>query len=256
MRRRRRTIVPFFFDTVPLEAVLAGRAELPYGYAILLSALLLSMALAIGIALLPLYGGARVASARGLPTGTGISLALGFGFIAAELVILQRLTLYLGQPSLALAVGIAALLGGAAGGSALSPRAPRAIGLAAITSAVVLLVVLTGLPLVTDATLAAPLALRVAIALGAAAIVGLPLGAVFPKIVAGVGAKDPRLVSWVWAVNGTASVVGAILGSAVALAAGFTALALAAVVCYASAAILAPDARAASARLWVRFPSF
>ena len=35
---------PFFFDTVPLSAVLSGRADLPYGYGILFSALVLALA--------------------------------------------------------------------------------------------------------------------------------------------------------------------------------------------------------------------
>src|SRR5438132_987224 len=116
---------PFFFDTVPLTAVLAGRAELPYGYAILLSALVLALALGTGFAVLPLYAEARRAGGRVIPPGTVTSVAIGLGFIATELVLLQRLTLYLGQPSLALAVGIAALLGGAACGSALSARLGR-----------------------------------------------------------------------------------------------------------------------------------
>jgi hypothetical protein len=232
---------PFFFDTVPLTAVLSGQADLPYGYGILLAALVLALALGIGFAVLPLYAAARRAGGRAIPPGTTTSIAIGLGFIATELVLLQRLTLYLGQPSLALAVGIAALLGGAACGSAGSSRLTRGARLPALLSAVGLLLTLALLPVLTDATLAAPLAVRVAIALGAAALVGLPLGAVFPNVVSEVGAKDARLVSWVWAVNGTASVVGAVLATAFALAVGFTGLGAAAVVCYGLAALSTAD---------------
>jgi hypothetical protein len=234
---------PFFFDTVPLSAVLSGRADLPYGYGILFSALLLALALGIGFAVLPLYAEARRAGKRAVPPGTLTSIAIGLGFIATELVLLQRLTLYLGQPSLALAVGIAALLGGAACGSAISSRIRGGARLPAILSAVGLLLTLAVLPVVTDATLAAPLAVRVAVALIAAGLVGLPLGSVFPNVVAEVGAKDARLVSWVWAVNGTASVVGAILAAGLALAVGFTALGAAAVICYGLAALSTADLR-------------
>ena len=232
---------PFFFDTVPLTAVLSGRAQLPYGYGILLSALVLALALGIGFAVLPLYAEARRAGGRAVPPGTLTSIAIGLGFIATELVLLQRLTLYLGQPSLALAVGIAALLGGAACGSAVSSRVRGGTRLPALLSAVGLLLTLALLPVLTDATLAAPLAVRVAVALGAATLVGLPLGAVFPNVVSAVGTKDPRLVSWVWAVNGTASVVGAVLATAVALAVGFTGLGAAAVICYGLAALSTAD---------------
>jgi hypothetical protein len=232
---------PFFFDTVPLSAILSGEAGLPYGYGILLSALVLALALAIGFAVLPLYAGARRAGGRAIPPGTTTSIAIGLGFIATELVLLQRLTLYLGQPSLALAVGIAALLGGAACGSAVSSRLPGGARVPALLSAVGLLLTLALLPLVTDATLAAPLAVRVAVTLGAATLVGLPLGSVFPTVVSDVGAKDARLVNWVWAVNGTASVVGAVLATALALAVGFTGLGVAAVVCYGLAALSTID---------------
>ena len=109
--------------------------------------------------------------------------------------------------------------------------------LSAAGSAVLLLLILGGLPLVTSATLAAPLEVRVVIAALAALIVGIPLGTIFPRLVAIVG--QPALVSWVWAVNGTASVVGATVGTIVALVGGFTALGLVAVVCYATAAAFA-----------------
>ncbi len=229
---------PFFFDTVPLSEILAGREPVPYGYAVLLMTLVLSLAMATLFTLLPVYRGARVAAGRIVPTGTVVAIALGAGFIAAELVLLQRLTLYLGQPALALSIGLAALLGGASLGSALSSRVPAGVRAAAIASAVVLLAVLGGLPVLTSATLAAPLELRVAIAALAALAVGLPLGTIFPRLVALVG--QPALVSWVWAVNGTASVVGATVGTIVALIGGFTALGLVAVGCYAIAAVFAP----------------
>jgi MFS family permease len=216
---------------------------LPYGYGILFSALILALALGIGFAVLPLYAEARRAGGRALPPGTLTSIAIGLGFIATELVLLQRLTLYLGQPSLALAVGIAALLGGAACGSAVSSRVRGGTRLPALLSAVGLLLTLALLPVITDATLAAPLAIRVAVGLAAATLVGLPLGSVFPNVVSEVGAKDAKLVNWVWAVNGTASVVGAVLATALALSVGFTGLGAAAVICYGLAALSTADFR-------------
>jgi len=232
---------PFFFDTVPLSAVLSGRADLPYGYGILFSAMLLALALGIGVGVLPLYAEARRTGGQAVPPGTLTSIAIGLGFIATELVLLQRLTLYLGQPSLALAVGIAALLGGAACGSAVSSRSRGGPRLPALLSALGLLLTLALLPVVTGATLSASLLARVAIALVAATLVGLPLGSVFPNVVSQVGAKDPSLVTWVWAVNGTASVVGAILATGLALAVGFTGLGAAAVLCYGLAALSTAD---------------
>src|SRR5206468_3922461 len=59
---------------------------------------------------------------------------------AAEIVLLQRLTLYLGQPALALALGLAALLIGAAGGSAASAGGRIGVARAALASAIVVTV--------------------------------------------------------------------------------------------------------------------
>ena len=234
---------PFFFDTVSLADVVDGRVALPYGYAVLFTTLLLSGALAVGLALVPVYRDARRAAGRRIPSGTVVALMLGVGFIAAELVLIQRLTLYLGQPALALSIGLAALLSGAASGSALSMRGRAGVRLAAIASAIALLAVLGLLPLVTDATLASALAVRAVIATAAAYAVGLPLGMVFPRLISDV--HEPPLVSWVWAANGTASVVGATIGTMVALVAGFTGLGVLAIACYAVAATFAPRHRTA-----------
>jgi hypothetical protein len=73
--------------------------------------------------------------------------------------------------------------------------------------------------------------------------VGLPLGTVFPRLIARVGGIDPTLVSWVWAVNGSASVVGATVGTVVALVAGFTWLGASAAACYVVAAIAVTPSR-------------
>ncbi len=226
---------PFFFDSVSFGDIIDGRARAPYGYLVLVTTLVLSTALAFLLALLPVYRRARVAGGRIVPPGTTVALSLGAGFIAAELVLLQRLTLYLGQPSLALSVGIASLLGGAALGSAVSSRVPGGIRSAALVSAAILLAVLGGLPVLTDATLAAALEARVAIAALAAGAVGLPLGTIFPRLIELV--REPALVSWVWAVNGSSSVVGATLSTAIALGGGFSALGLVAVGFYVIAAL-------------------
>jgi hypothetical protein len=229
---------PFFFDTVPLQDLIGGRAALPYGYLVLLVTLVVSLGMAALLALLPLYRQARRAGGRILPPGTIVALCLGAGFIAAELVLLQRLTLYLGQPSLALSVGLAALLGGAACGSGLSARWRAPLRTAAVLSAASLLVVLVLIPVVSAATLAAPLPVRLVVGAIAAAAVGLPLGTVFPKLIATLA--HPTLVSWSWAANGTFSVLGASLGTFIAITGGFSALGWVAIGCYLIAALFAP----------------
>src|SRR5207247_1290621 len=83
----------------------------PVAYGILFVALVPAVLLSYLLLVLPLRRrlGPLLRTEVGLAT-TLRSLAVGLGFIGAEIVLLQRLTLYLGQPALALSLGLAALL--------------------------------------------------------------------------------------------------------------------------------------------------
>ena len=86
---------------------------------------------------------------------------------------------------------------------------------------------------VASITLAWPLTRRGAVAEVASVVARhVPLSAVFPKIVAQAGAADPRFVSWAWAINGAASVVGSILAVALTINVGFTTVGVVAAACY------------------------
>ena len=216
---------PFFFAN--------PGTNVPIAYLILFGALIPAVVLSWGLLLLPLRKvmGAALASAVGRRT-TVQALAVGFGFIAAEIVLLQRLTLYLGQPALALAVGLAALLVGAAGGSAASTRGRVPVARAALASAIVVAVALLVFDRIAAATLAWPLLARGATASLVSIAIGLPLGSVFPSVIASAGAHDDGLVAWAWAVNGAASVIGSILAVVAALTIGFTGVGFLAAACY------------------------
>lgn len=229
---------PFFFADEP---TFARAGDLPFAYGILFVALVTSAVLAYLALLLPQRAAARVAVRSLEARRTSVHAALvGFGFIAAEIVLLQRVTLYLGQPALALALGLAGLLSGAAIGSALSART-RSVTSAALLSSVLLALALVSLGPVTDATLDRPLPIRIAVALVGLAAAGLPLGGVFPKILDRAALADARLVQWAWAVNGATSVIGSILAVALAIATGYTNVGIVAVICYAAVAATSAD---------------
>jgi len=92
--------------------------------------------------------------------------------------------------------------------------------------------VLVALAVLSDRTLAWPIAGRLVVAALGTAIAGLPLGAVFPQVIGRTGAEQPALVAWVWAVNAAASILGAIVAAGLAMAVGFTVVAAYAVACY------------------------
>ncbi len=234
---------PFFFDSVSLGETLAGRAALAQGLQTLVAALITALLLSFALILLPLRRMVSRADTRLTRWVTGYSLLLGAGFIVVEIVLLQRLTLYLGQPTLALAVGVAGLLSGAAAGSASIHRLPGGMRGAALGSTVALGAVLVILPSAADATLAAPLVVRVIVALLFAIALGLPLGTAFPRVLSAAGAHERNLLAWAWGVNGVASVVGSILAAGLALETGFTGLAWLAIACYTVAALLGEPPR-------------
>ncbi|MDP9275112.1 MAG: hypothetical protein M3O99_05915 [Chloroflexota bacterium] len=221
---------PFFFAN--------PGSNVPVAYLILFGALIPAFVLSWGLLLLPLRKvmGPALVTVVGRRT-TIQALAVGFGFIAAEIVLLQRLTLYLGQPALALAVGLAALLVGAAGGSAASAGGRIGVARAALASAIVVTVAFLAFDRVAAATLSWPLLARGAAACVVAIAIGLPLGSVFPSVIASAGAQDEGLVSWVWAVNGAASVIGSILAVVAALSIGFIGVGFLAAACYLVAAL-------------------
>jgi hypothetical protein len=234
---------PFFFDTVPLAEVLAGRAALPQGYATLVGALFSAALLSLAVVVLPLWRALRDTDGALTRWVTANAVLFGTGFIVVELVMLQRLTLYLGQPALALAVSVAALLLGAAIGSASVPRLRGGLRGAVLASALVLAVVLAFVPAVADATLSAPLSLRIVVAAAVALALGFPLGTAFPRVLATAGEQDASLLAWAWGINGVASVIGSIVAAGLALEIGFGGLGVIAVACYLLATLLADAPR-------------
>lgn len=148
---------------------------------------------------------------------------LGIGFIFLEASLIQKLVLFLGYPTRSLSVTLAGLLAWSGLGSLLSERvdapvpAVRRVGAALVVvgSAYILF-----LPALLDAFLAAPDAVRVAVALLLLAPLGLLLGTFFPLGIRCLPA--PRLVPWAWGVNGVTTVVGTLLAVIIAITYGFT----------------------------------
>ena len=157
--------------------------------------------------------------------------ALGLGFLFFEIALIQRLILFLGYPTYSLTVTLASLLIFTGVGALLSPRFKGRIDQA--TKVLVPLVVALGLvylfvlPMITDALLTTPLALRVIVAFVVLAPLGVLLGMFMPLglgAVSGLTDHGEEYVAWGWAVNGFASVIGSVLTTLIAMMAGFNAV--------------------------------
>ncbi len=224
----------------------------------------LGLALLAGLMVLgvPLYIGRRHARAEAAdgkapqttPNARPAALyfgAVGAGFIAAEVGLMQKLVLMLGHPLYSVTVTLAAMLLATGAGAYLSRRA-FARPTAAIWGVPVVLAVALGVLSLFDAELVravAPLPTLARFLVAAAVVtpIGLAVGVPFSHGLAVLEQHSPRLVPWAWATNAVATVVGSIATVIVSMNFGFRAVFLVAVLLYIVAAATARRLTCASA---------
>ena len=168
-------------------------------------------------------------------------LAIGLGYILLEVSLIQKLSLFLGHPSLALATTIGGLLVASALGSLASGRwkgRPQTlVAISALTVAALAAAMTPLLLLITERLLGQPLPVRLLVSLALLALPGFFMGVPFPTGLAYVKTLFPAFVPWAWGLNATASVSATILGLLIALLVGLNAVFLTAAVLYGVAAM-------------------
>ncbi|HSD67759.1 MAG TPA: hypothetical protein VLF95_13720 [Vicinamibacteria bacterium] len=239
---------PFFFRTSrwshlwPRPGADPGAPIMELG---LLTLLGVSAAAAVAFVYVPLRG-LRRRGETGAARLAAYFGALGLGYMAIEMALIQKFGLLLGHPNLALSVVLAALLLATGVGSLVSAGVMRATrGSLRLVSYALSLVLLAELLLVfprLGGWVALPLPARVALVAALVAPVGLLLGVFFPTGLERLKRVSPALVPWAWGLNGMASVVAPILAVAVSMTAGISALFLASVPVYLLAGFTAPRA--------------
>ncbi len=170
--------------------------------------------------------------------------ALGFGFIAVELALLQNLTLLVGHPIYTLSVLLFTLLAFGGIGSALSVRFP--IWLACVAVAVIGALEALALPRLVPALLWLPLWGRIAVAIALIAPLGLAMGMPFPRGLRQTGQGSLPAPPFYWGLNGIMSVIGSVTTVFVALMFGFQAAMLMGSACYVLAAVASRKAFSAT----------
>jgi hypothetical protein len=162
--------------------------------------------------------------------------SLGFGFILIEIAMLQRFTLFLGQPVYTLAAILASLLVFTGIGSALGERLTRHPRQALLRTIPLLLLMLflTALvsPIVFRFALAFTLPSRIAIAVAMVAPLGVVLGVPFPLGLRLAAQNSQALVPWAWGINGFFTVLGSICALILGMAFGFRMVLAIAGACY------------------------
>jgi hypothetical protein len=175
--------------------------------------------------------------------GTARTLAffsgLGAGFILLEIAIIQKLTLFLGQPMYSLTVTLFALLVFTGLGSLwLAPRLPVTSRHAwIIPLSIVLYVALFNefSPALFQSWIGASLVVRIALAGAVLAPLGLLLGVPFPYGLSVANRLNPFLATWAWAVNACMTVIGSIASVVLSMNFGFAAVLWVAALIYVAA---------------------
>lgn len=163
-------------------------------------------------------------------------MAIGVGFMLLEILFIQRLTLYLGDPLIAATAAVTSVLVGAGTGSELQSRL-RISPLGRICAGGAAVVVLStafvfGAPSLLGLIARSAGGVRFVLALLVIAPVAFFMGWLFP---AGISAlKDRHEVPVAWAANGVASVVAAPLAVLLAMWTGFRVVSFIATGCYAT----------------------
>jgi len=163
--------------------------------------------------------------------------AIGFGFIIVEISQLQRLMIFLGHPSYSLSVVLFSLLvsggigswttGGVKTGQLRSAVLKR---LGTLLGVLILFGMFTPALLHNWGGLATPL--RVLVAIGLIAPMGLFMGMAFPLGMKAASSRTAALTPWFWGINGATSVCGSVLAVVLALSFGITASFWSGFACY------------------------
>lgn len=224
---------PFFFHyfrwrQTPQVIAGLGYSWQPFGgsgYLVLVALLALVTILAAAAIFGPLLVGRRgiaVASApRSLRWRALVYFSmLGLGFMAIEIPLAQRFILFIGHPVTALAVVLFSLLLCSGLGSLSAPRWRLEVALGMLVLAALLTPVLV--QALSGLALGWPLAARAALAAVCLAPLGVLMGVPFARGTLLVEQIAPGLTPWVWAINGSLSVISSVAAVMAALSLGFS----------------------------------
>ena len=213
-----------------------------WGYLVLVATLVQAVVAGLVLVVAPLLFLRRREGARGGRLATCVYFAcLGVAYMFIEIVMMQKLSLFLASPIYAAAVVLTSFmvfsgLGSLTAGRVLDgERRSAGLGLGCIVFVGLVLWVWLD-PLLR--TLAGTSAwARFPVAALAAGSLAFFMGMPFPSGLRRVASQFPALTPWAWGVNGCASVIGATLAMTLAVSVGFRIVLLIAFALYALAAL-------------------
>ncbi len=237
---------PFFsqylrWQSLPELRAVYGDRSLPYtelGYVLALVSFAQITLVAVVLIILPLF---RVGWQGSRRRWTLLYFAgTGLGFLLFEIVLIQQLLLYLGNPAYSTALVLACLLIASGLGSYRSSRLPaeqrQMLGSALLVALLVLLCAVLLLPLL-QVTMAWPMLLKMPLVLLALALPAYFMGRIFPLGLRRLAVADRSHIPWACGIDSCMSVTATALASLLALELGFTAVSMLAAFAYAGTAL-------------------
>lgn len=239
---------PFFFRFSQWPHLFIDRAREGLVLPIMEASIAVLLLLTGLVALVCVAGPLLMLSRRGLRTrgawrhGT-LFAAVGVGYMAVEIALLQKFGLLLGHPNYSLSVVLAALLFSSGLGALWSGPIARAVGGLHRVSLLIAGFLLLEHSLVFPHLLAMvgfPFWTKVLIVTGLVFPTGLCLGVFVPTALDQIKKGDGAFVPWAWGVNGIFSVIAPIVGAGVSMTWGINALLLSAIPIYLVAGFVLP----------------
>lgn len=147
--------------------------------------------------------------------------ALGMGFILIELGLMQKLILLLGNPTMTFALLLFTLLLSSGSGSFLSSRivknSTRSLAYVIFGITIIGALYAAILPSVIYSVIGQQFAIKATVSILVLAPVGFLMGMPMPTGIRLLKSRRQEYVSWMWAINGAFSVLGAVISVVVAI---------------------------------------
>jgi spermidine synthase len=249
---------PFFYSLIRPERIrrilatygLGGIPREEIGALITWSALLWVILFAAVIVFLPLLARlkperqvARLPLTKLMKWG-GYFLFLGLGYLMVEVVMIQKLKLFLGEPIYSFSLVLSSILVFSGVGAFLSTRfnaRPRR-GMAVAVIVIILSAVgyLTVFPVLLDRLMFLPFAARVVIALVMLAPMAICMGFPFPLGLSQLRGDRSDFLPWAWGINGAFSVIAGLLTKVLSMTVGFSLVVMIAILLYSAAYMTFP----------------
>ncbi|MFC1466935.1 MAG: hypothetical protein ACFLMY_19040 [Candidatus Brachytrichaceae bacterium NZ_4S206] len=242
---------PFYYNYFKWDRLLDGgahrgdvNARIPIGNVILLAMFTFTLIAALLFVALPLWRNQRAGLRT--PGAGGVLLyfsMLGMGYMFVQIVMIQRFTLFIGYPTLAITTVIFSMLLFSAFGSIVAQK--WIVSLAQLRLALVLIAGLIVsstflLPLLFERLLGLPDTARVLVSIVLIAPVSFVMGMPFPTGLRVIGLKASQLVPWAWGMNGVLSVLGSTAVVLLSMATSFTVSLIGSALLYGLAAVAVP----------------